>query len=364
MTMPREFTISGPIICGDDFELKEGYVVVSGKKIKEIGFERCDGDIKGLICPSFINAHTHVGDSLVKDPPYMPLIDLVAPPNGLKHRILNAASPEDIAAGIRTTLDAMKAGGTSHFIDFRENGSAGARLLRDLVGNKATILGRLGPEDIIEDVLKVSDGVGISCATDVPADVLQPIVEKAKNSGKIIGIHAGELNRNDIETAIDMMPDFLVHMTQAIAPDIRKASDARIPVVVCPRSNAVTGVGMPPVKEMREAGISLALGTDNVMLNSPDMFAEMEWTTKLFLHDDPYVLQMATLNGAKLIGKDDVKGSITTGKEADILVFDVTSDTFKCSKNLISTIVRRAKPDDISYFIDEGNIWRNSLRRS
>jgi len=362
--MPRELTVSGPIIYGDDLELREGYVIVSGRTIKEVGFDRSDGDITGLICPAFINAHTHVGDSLAKDLPYLPLAELVAPPDGLKHRILNAASRGEVADGIGTTLGEMRRTGTCHFIDFRENGAAGAKLLRELAGEKATVLGRLAPGDTIGDVLDAGDGIGISSCADMPGDVLRAIVESAKKSRKIVGIHAGELNRKDIKKAIDIMPDFLVHMTQAIAPDIRRAAGEGLPVVVCPRSNAMTGVGMPPVKKMREAGILLALGTDNVMLNGPDMLREMEWASKLFLHDDAYALKMATLNAAKVARLDGSKGSILPGKDADLIVFDVGSDTFKCSKNLLSTVVRRARPDDMSYFIDEGNVWQSYSRRS
>ena len=360
--MPHEYIVSGTILYGDDFELRQGYVVISGRKIKEIGFERHDSEVSGLICPAFINAHTHVGDSIAKDLPYMPLVDLVAPPNGLKHKILGAASGEEIKEGIKTTLNDMRRTGTFNFIDFRENGAAGARLLRELAGDRAMILGRLAGDDTIEDVLKESDGVGISSTRDVREDVLRTIVETAKNSRKTVGIHAGELNRSDIDTAIDIMPDFLVHMTQAVDLDIQRIADRDIPVVVCPRSNAITGVGLPPVKAMRDAGIELALGTDNVMLNSPDMFAEMSWIAKAFLHDDTYTLKMATLNGARLMGKN--AGSIEAGKDADLLVINQMSDNLKGSKNLLSSVVRRARPDDISYFIDEGRLWRNYSRIS
>lgn len=359
--MSGEYVVSGPLLHGDDFELREGYVVISGSTIKEVGFERCDSDIHGLICPAFVNAHTHLGDSIVKDPPFMPLVDLVAPPDGLKHRVLNGASPGDIAGGIRSALDVMRHTGTCHCIDFRENGAEGARLLREVAGKKATVLGRLAPGDTIESVLAEADGIGVSSTRDLPQGVPEAIAEKAKKAGKIIGIHAGELNRDDIDTAIDIMPDFLVHMTQAVARDLRRTADLGIPVVACPRSNAMTGVGLPPLKKMSEAGVTLALGTDNAMLNAPDMFREMEWANKLFLHDDAVTLRMATLNGARLARLN--KGSIVPGKDADLLVFDLKSDTFKCSQNLLSTVVRRAGPDDIGYFIGEGKAWRNSSKR-
>lgn len=360
--MPNEYIVSGTIIYGDDFEIKEGYVVVSDGKIKEVGFDRHESDISGIICPAFINAHTHVGDSFVKDVPYMPLVDLVAPPDGLKHRLLSQVSKDEISRGMAYTLNDMAATGTCRFMDFRENGVAGVELLRSIAGHKATILGRPTETDTAEDVLRVSDGIGISGANDIPRDVLYTLVQKAKNYGKIVGIHAGELNRSDVDTAIDAMPDFLVHMTQAIDSDIKRLQDENLPVVVCPRSNMVTGVGLPPIKKMADAGICLAIGTDNVMLNSSNMFSEMEWIAKAFLHDDTYTLRMATLNGARLMRCDKTCGSITAGKEASFMVLNKNSSNLKGYKNPINSIVRRARPDDISYFIDGGRIWRNCSR--
>jgi cytosine/adenosine deaminase-related metal-dependent hydrolase len=362
--MPGELIISGVVICGDELELREGYVVVRDGKIREIGFDRVTSEIDGLVCPAFVNAHTHVGDSVAKDLPYMPLDDLVKPPDGLKHRILRAASPGQIAEGIRSTLADMAATGTGHCADFRENGAEGARLLRELAGDRATILGRVAGDETVEDVLRYADGLGFSGANDIPRDALFSMAQKAKDHRKMLGIHAGELNRSDIETAMELRPDFLVHMTHATDRDIARALDLGLPVAVCPRSNVATGVGYPPVKKMAEAGLLLGLGTDNVMINGPDMFAEMEWASKAFVRDDLLTLRMATVNGARLLGNQARKGSIVTGKDADIIVLDKGSNNLRCSKNLLSSLVRRARPDDISYFISGGRVWQNSSRKS
>ncbi|MCD1294930.1 amidohydrolase [Methanocella sp. CWC-04] len=362
--MLNEYIVSGTMFYGDDPEVREGYLVIRDGKIKEVCFERHEGGISGVICPAFINSHSHVGDSLAKDLPYMPLVDLVAPPDGLKHKILASASREDIADGIRSTLRDMERTGTWNFIDFRENGVEGVRLLRELAGPRAFILGRATLTDTIDDVLKVSDGVGISGANDIPRETLYSTVEKAKKLGKTVGIHAGELNRSDVDTAIDIMPDFLVHMTQAIGADIKRVSEQNIPVIVCPRSNMITGVGMPPLKKMAEAGVSMAIGTDNVMLNSPNVFSEMEWVSKAFLHDDAYTLKMATINGAKIMGREKTTGSIEAGKDADILVFDRDSDNLRGSRNILSSIVRRGRPDDIIYSIHGGIICQKYSTRS
>jgi cytosine/adenosine deaminase-related metal-dependent hydrolase len=361
--MTGELIISGEVICGDELELREGYVVVRDGKIREVGFDRVAPDISGLVCPAFVNAHTHVGDSVAKDLPYMPLDDLVKPPDGLKHRILRASSREEIAEGIRSTLADMAATGTGHCADFRENGADGARLLRELAGDRATILGRVAGDEPVEDVLRYADGLGFSGANDIPRDVLFSMAQKAKERGKMVGIHAGELNRSDVETAMELRPDFLVHMTHASDRDIAMAGDLGLPVAVCPRSNVATGVGCPPVKKMAEAGLLLGLGTDNVMINGPDMFAEMAWASRAFLRDDRLTLRMATIDGARLLGIGERKGSIAAGKDADLIVLDKDSNNLRCSKNILSSLVRRARPDDISFFISGGRVWRNSSRK-
>ena len=84
--------------------------------------------------------------------------------------------------------------------------------------------------------------------------------------------------------------------------------------------------------ELREAGVNVALGTDNVTNNnSYDMFKEMALTGKLMalLHRDAaaiptrYILEMATLNGARAIGKEDEIGSLEVGKKADLIALDL-----------------------------------------
>jgi len=172
-------------------------------------------------------------------------------------------------------------------------------------------------------------------------------VDAARNAGQFVGVHAGEAGNDDIDGALALHPDFLVHLNRAEDADLRDVAQSCLPVVVCPRSNLVTGVGMPNVKRMQELGITVAVGTDNVMMNSPDIFEEMHFISKALLHDDRQVFKMCTLNGAKITGLDQRLGSIREGKDAKVMVINKKSDNMWGSMAPLSSIVRRAGPSDI-----------------
>jgi cytosine/adenosine deaminase-related metal-dependent hydrolase len=106
-------------------------------------------------------------------------------------------------------------------------------------------------------------------------------------------------------------------------------------------------VGLPDVKKMLDLGITVGVGTDNVMLNSPDIFQEMQILVKALLHDDRQVFKMCTLNGAKITGLDQRLGSIREGKEGRVMVLDKNSNNLWGSMNPLSSIVRRASSSDI-----------------
>ncbi|MDY6966873.1 MAG: amidohydrolase family protein, partial [Halobacteriota archaeon] len=241
----------------------------------------------------------------------------------------------------------------------------GVEALREAVSGSpidVSIFGRQlkSGNSTLDELLLKADGLGISSVVEHDHEYLCEIVEKARREGKQVAIHAGEKDRLDIKGAIDIKPDHIVHMTNASDRDIRHVADSKIPVVVCVRSNFVTGVGMPPVRKMIEEGLTVGVGTDNFMLNSPNIFSECEFMAKVFLHDDRKVLKISTLNGAKVLKRDGEIGSISEGKVADIIVIDDRSRNMVGVRNPIAGVVRRARPDDIKAVIHKGNLVENS----
>ena len=344
--------LEGTILAGPDFEPVEGRVVVADDEIVRVEATAVDGD--DVILPAFVNAHTHIGDSIAKEAGEgLSLDDLVAPPDGLKHRLLRAADREEKVTAMARTLRFMESTGTGTFLEFREGGVDGVAALRDALAGEgvafderaidAVVFGRDDP-----DVLSVADGYGASGARDADFDAVRT---EARDAGKLFGIHAGERDADDVNAAMDLDPDFLVHMVHSEPIHLERLADRETPVVVCPRSNLATNVGVPSIRELAER-TTVALGTDNVMTDSPSMFREMEFAAKLSDLPAREVLRMATVNGAEIAGVN--RGVVEPGADADLLVLDGDSDNLSGARDLVRAVVRRAGGADVSRVVIGG----------
>jgi len=334
--------VEGVVLRGPEFEPVEGRVVVEDGSVTAVEQESVDSE--DIVCPAFVNAHTHLGDSVAKEAGRgLDLEELVAPPDGLKHRILRSTSREELVAAMRRSLRFMADSGTAACLEFREGGTEGVYALREAasgLGVEPVVFGR---EDAA--VLEVADGFGASGAAD--ADFTRER-EAAREAEKPFAIHAGEVDSGDINPALDLRPDLLVHMVHAEPLHLDRVEDQGVPVAVCPRSNLVTGVGLPPVTELAER-TTVALGTDNVMLNSPSMFREMAVAAKVLDLDAVDVLRMATVAGAEIADLDC--GVVEAGRAARLLVLDGDSDNLAGARDPVRAVVRRAGAGDVKRVI-------------
>jgi cytosine/adenosine deaminase-related metal-dependent hydrolase len=327
--------IEGRILRGKDFEAIDGRVVVEDGRI--VAVEREPVDTDDIVVPAFVNAHTHIGDSIAKDAgERLNLDELVAPPDGLKHRLLREASHEETVAAMERSLSFMQSGGTAACIEFRGGVRAMAEAVEGLDIESVT----LGREEV--EAMEAADGFGASGARDGEFGRERTATREA---GKLFGIHAGERDPDDINGALDLDPDFLVHMVHTEPIHLDRVADREVPVVACPRSNLVTGVGTPDIAELADH-TTVALGTDNVMLNSPSMFREMEFAAKLSDVSARYVLKMATHHGADIAGLNC--GVIAEDRDARLFVLDGDSDNLTGYQNPVRAVVHRAGLADVS----------------
>ncbi|MFB6131838.1 MAG: amidohydrolase family protein [Halanaeroarchaeum sp.] len=330
--------LEGRILYGAEFEEREGRVIIEDGEITAI--EEAPVASQDIVLPAFVNAHTHIGDSIAKEAGAgLSLDELVAPPDGLKHRLLDAADRSELVAAMARTMRFMEHSGTAAFLEFREGGRDGVAAIRDAASERSVapiVFGR-GPASVIE----VADGYGASGARDGDFGDAR---EAARAAEKPFAIHAGERDAADIDPALELDPDLLVHMVHADQEHLAAVEDAKIPVAVCPRSNLATDVGLPPVAALREH-TTVALGTDNVFLNSPSMFREMEITQRCCDVSAREVLEMATRTGAELLGRSD--GLIEAGRPANLIVLDGDTDNLAGAHDAVRAVVRRAGVADV-----------------
>jgi cytosine/adenosine deaminase-related metal-dependent hydrolase len=334
--------VTGTVLAGRSFEPVEGRVVVEDGEIAAVEAAAVESD--DIVVPAFVNAHTHIGDSVAKEAGEgLTMEELVAPPDGLKHRILRATDREELVAGMRRSLSFMAAQGVAAHVDFREGGVDGVSQLR-AAGTGVEVESVIMARESVE-AMAAADGFGASGAND--ADFSRERVA-TREAGKPFGIHAGEGDAADINAALDLDPDYLVHMVHADPVHLERVEDAAVPIVVCPRANLVAGVGLPSFSALNER-TTLALGTDNVMLNSPSVFREMAVTAKLSELSTTTVLRMATRNAAEIAGLDC--GLIESGRPAHLVVLDGDSDNLAGVQDPRRAVVRRAGVGDVKRVI-------------
>ncbi|AFS81607.1 amidohydrolase [Candidatus Nitrosopumilus koreensis AR1] len=351
-------------------------------------------DCEGLLLiPGFINAHTHIGDSIGKDVTLDSSVDKkIHPVFGAKSKILKNTPPENLSNFMQNTCHSMIRKGITTFVDFREGGLDGVILLKKTLSKlpiRSIILGRV---DFYQDSLEIKknlpipkeqakklplilqkcDGLGISGANENSNSVLNHY----SKTSKIRAIHSSETKqsvskskkmtgKSETIRALSLKPHFLVHMTYASKSDLRAAAKKIRGIVICPRANASLAEGIPDITLMQKAGCTLALGTDNVMINSPDMFREMDylWKVTMGIHkkrvNPKEILKMSTVNGGKILKKNI--GIIETGKIADCIFLDKHALDLEPIHDPYASIVHRASESAIKAVMIGGKIVHGKL---
>jgi len=366
-------------LIGDDLVLKKNLKFNIDKKgrIFDLTYEECE-EIRvdflenkpiNIIIPGLINSHIHIGDSFAKEIGYnRGLIETVAPPDGLKHKLLKDISEKDKILGIKKACRDMLSNGITFCVDFRENGVEGIRLLQKALKNQPIqylILGRFGSKNEIKDIFKNADGIGLSSYRIVDSEIKKILSINKQTFQKLITCHHAELKRKPklFERIIkDGIIDVIVHGTKLSQMDLNKLKNSSIRLVLCPRCNGYFGLGFPPILDILKLNISISIGTDNIMVNSPDLFEELRYLyliTRVLNNqrdlnlklDAKELLKMITINAATNFDLQNKIGSIKEGKQGDFLEIDLNSPNYFCSQikrnKIYPLLVQRTKPENI-----------------
>jgi cytosine/adenosine deaminase-related metal-dependent hydrolase len=284
----------------------------------------------------------------------------------------------------------MARGGTVAHLDFREQGPDGARLLRAAsaaTGVESIILSQFtsspfsagqlrvgGPGQVLPPghraelaaMLALADGFSESTMNDLTTAAWSEIRTLTSAAKKLRAIHCLEnagyrdlslaiTGRGDLARALaDYDPHLIVHLTVATAEEIALLVRSGKTGVLNPRANATLGLPLPPVADLLRAGANLLLGTDNAMLNPPNLLAELDFTYKLARSqfadarspDPAAILKMATSNIRAVLGGDH-HGALEVGLPASFVALDFTGGHLCHSRHLLASIVTRVSPADV-----------------
>lgn len=149
-----------------------------------------------------------------------------------------------------------------------------------------------------------------------------------------------------------------IHMTQLNERDIEMIQRTGVQIVHCPESNMKLVSGICPVATLLDKNINVALGTDGAASNNDlDMIGEMRsaaFIGKLHAQNPKAIpamtaLQLATLNGAKALGKEKLFGSLAKGKSADFIAIDLEQIETLPLYHPISQIVYAASRHQVTH---------------
>ena len=312
------------------------------------------------LIPGLINAHTHAAMSLFRgladDLPLMVwLNEHIWPAEGAW------ISDEFVFDGTQLAMAEMLRGGTTCFNDMyffpdetaRAASHAGMRAVVGLIMIDFPTAWAANPDEYLSKGLALQDRyrndplIRAAFAPHAPYtvsdDPLRRIQTYAEEVDIPIHIHLHETD-DEIKGGLEqhgrrpmarldglglLSPRLMaVHMTHLREEEIERAAATGIHVVHCPESNLKLASGFCPAAGLLRAGVNVALGTDGAASNNDlDMLGEMRSAAllgKAVAGDASALpaadaLRMATLNGARALGLDEVTGSLVKGKAADVV---------------------------------------------
>ena len=218
----------------------------------------------------------------------------------------------------------------------------------------------VSPENLT-DAKRISDEYGILfCTHAAETEAEQNDIKTRYNNSVIRHLNEHKLLGENV---------VLAHCVHLDDKEISLLAKSKTNVVLNPMSNLKLGSGIAPVKEMKRAGINLTIGTDGAISgNDLDMWLAMRLTCGLAkglnMEADALtaeqVLHMATINGAKALGKSESIGSLEIGKCADIIMVDVNNSHSIPLFDPITHLVFGAGRSDITdVFVSGKHIVKN-----
>ncbi len=153
------------------------------------------------------------------------------------------------------------------------------------------------------------------------------------------------------------------HCVKVDDEEIELLSRHGVAVAHCPRSNALLGCGIAPLRALRTAGLRVGVGTDGVSsVPSHDFFEELRAVIALARARDERAdalsateaLELATLGGARALGLDAEVGSLRPGKRADLAVISLDASPYIPWEDPVAAVVLGGSPGRVVATLVDG----------
>lgn len=358
----------------------------------------------GVLLPGYVNTHTHAAMNLLRglsnDQPLMEWLRKYIFPAEAKN-----VSPEFVKAGTDLACLEMIKGGTTTFADmyYYESDVAASvdrAGLRGVLGETWLDFPAPGHKDLEESkkvtraflekwkghprvTAAIAPHAPYTCsretllaakalADEFRAPLLMHVSETWDEQKEIREKH-GKSPVAWLDEIGFLSPRLSIAHGVWLSPEDMKVLAARkVSLSHNPESNMKLGSGIAPVAAARKAGVVVGLGTDGVAgsNNDLDMFDAMDFAGKLAKVAAldptslaaPELLRMATIDGARALGLDQLVGSIETGKRADLIVVDLGNAHVEPVYDLPSTVVYASRAADVSLTVVDGKVLWDGKR--
>jgi 5-methylthioadenosine/S-adenosylhomocysteine deaminase len=410
MSKPSEKPIvlqNGLILCfpGISDPIPHKRTLISGGAIIEINsFQKPTPDNSQvidcsncLIMPGLVNCHVHAAMSLFRgladDIPLRTWLEQYIFPSEARY-----VSPEMVRLGTTLSAVEMALSGITTFADAYFFMEESARAALD-VGLRATIAQGILDVPAPDTGMKCSwkDRVSefLEC---LPSDsLISPALfchspylcgsDTFKSAFEISQTHGIKLFSHVAETKIEIDEIYklyglspfewldslgilgenfvAVHGVHLSEEDCRILVDASSGLIHCPESNMKLASGAARINDLLEMGVKVGLGTDSPASNNNlDFFEEMRSASLLAKLSSSntealnarQTLYMASTQGARILGLENVIGTLVPGKQADIIIVDLDQPHLTPLYDPVSQMVYCAKASDVRDVMVSGRV--------
>jgi 5-methylthioadenosine/S-adenosylhomocysteine deaminase len=396
-----------------------GWVWVEGERVSAVGDGSPPADLAAraervidarhmAVLPGLVNGHTHLSQTFVRgladDKPLLTWLKTIMWP------IQAEVTPEDMRlASLLGLVENLRCGATAvvqhHKITHSPAHVDAAAEAAEAVGLRM-LLARgwvdLGSscesaEEIVGEMTRLHERwhgaaqgrITIGYGPLAPWRCSDDTMRRAINLARDWGVHT-HLHVAEAQDEIDMLYERTgmrhvewLHSLGALGPDVHLVHSVWLDdheldlvaasgsvVVHCPVSNMYLASGIPAVCQMLARGIPVALGTDGPgSQNSQDMLESLKIAAllaKVSTCDANAVLpldllRMATVDGARLLGRDDI-GRIVPGARADLTMVDLNNARSMPVHRPESAVVYNASGADVHTVIVDGQILLDAGR--